>query len=99
MHSFLTVHSRAVGQYLNEHWKDRYLERSGEYSIIIDEILKELKDALKSGQSKRSKVHKERVLVFGEDGLKYILAEQEKEYQGKKVYVPVTVLLPHMRFK
>lgn len=38
-------------------------------------------------------------MVYGPNKLKYVLQEKDDVIDGKTLYVPVTVLLPHMDFK
>lgn len=39
-----------------------------------------------------------RVMVYGPNNLKYVLQKIQDEVDGKSLYVPITVLLPHMNF-
>lgn len=66
---------------------------------MIEELLSELKMALKNKKNiVKSQINPSRIMVIGPGGMKYILQETGL-VDGKTVFIPVTVLLPHMNFK
>ena len=103
MISFLTIHSKAGGQHINDHWVERAAER-GDLDLDDEQTKKDLFRDLKSIMQKnpgniiQSSKNPDRFLVAGQGGLHFVLRRTKQRNQSAKiVYVPITVLAPGMK--
>ena len=102
--SLLTVHSKALDQKYNEHWKDRAKERAG-IDLNMPEIKRDILDQLKTSIEKdshkyvtQSKKNPDRFIVTINDGSHVVVARQTDKVNNKTLFVPVTLLSPHMQY-
>ncbi|TNV82759.1 hypothetical protein FGO68_gene7315 [Halteria grandinella] len=95
--SFFTVHSKRMGQFQNEHWKERLIERGKNIDEgMFGEIIAIIKDSLNNGKMTQSSKDPSRYIIVGPQGLKFVVQQTGQYKDGKQIYIPITVLAKYM---